>query len=88
MPAFAQIRRIQGTVVDEQEQPVEGATIEVAIVAIADADFALRRTDQTWSARTDANGNYGVLVPQAGEYLVTAAISGVGVDDRMRQIGR
>ena len=79
-PAFAQIRRIQGQVVDEQGQPVQGATIDAAIVALADADLAIRRTDQTWSARTNATGSFVILVPQAGEYLVTASKAGVGID--------
>jgi hypothetical protein len=79
-PAYSQIRRIQGRVVDEQGQPVQEATIEAAIVALADADLSIRRTDQTWSARTNASGSYVILVPQAGEYLVTASKAGVGID--------
>ena len=79
-PAFAQVRRIQGKVVDEQGQPVQGATIEAAIVALADADFAIRRTDQTWSTRTNASGGYVIVVPQPGAYLVTATKDGVGID--------
>ena len=79
-PAFSQVRRIQGKVVDEQGQPVQGATIEAAILAIADADLSIMRTDQTWSARTNASGNYVVVLPKAGDYLVTATKDGVGVD--------
>src|SRR5688572_28547847 len=79
-PAFSQVRRIQGKVVDEQGQPVQGATIEAAILAVADADLSIMRTDQTWSARTNASGTYVVVLPKAGDYLVTAAKDGVGVD--------
>jgi tetratricopeptide (TPR) repeat protein len=80
-PAFAQVKRIQGKVIDEQGQPVQGATIEAAIVAIGGgADLSIMRTDQTWSTRTNASGNYAVMVPQAGDYLVTATKDGVGLD--------
>ena len=59
---------------------MQGATIEAAIVALADADLSIRRTDQTWSARTNASGSYVLLVPQAGKYLVTASKTGIGSD--------
>ena len=80
--AFAQARRIQGKVVDEQGQPVVAATVEAAIVSLAYVEFAVQRTDQTWDARTNANGDYIITVPQAGEYLVTATKDGVGSDRR------
>ncbi len=88
-PAVAQgVRRIQGKVVDEQGQPVQGATIEAAILAIADADLAIRRTDQTWSTRTNSNGSYVIIVPQAGAYLVTATKDGIGIDRVKVTVGR
>jgi tetratricopeptide (TPR) repeat protein len=80
MPAFAQVRRIQGKVVDDQGQGVPGALIEAAIVSIADVDFGVTRTDQIWRARTNASGDYILTVPIAGEYLVKAAKEGIGSD--------
>lgn len=90
MPALAQSRRIQGAVVDDQDQPVAGAEIEAAMVALAGADFAVRNNDQTWRARTNASGDYIVTVPSAGEYVITAMKDGVGRDQtkvRVRQSG-
>ena len=43
VPALAQVRRIQGKVVDGEGQPVAGAAIEATIVSLADADFAVRK---------------------------------------------
>ena len=76
----AQARRIQGTVVDEDGKPVAGAAIEVTIVTLADAVFAVRNNDQTIRAQTNANGDYIVTVPAAREYRVTAAKEGLGSD--------
>jgi tetratricopeptide (TPR) repeat protein len=78
--ALAQIQRIQGTVVDEEGKPVAGAGIEVTIVILADAVFAVRNNDQTIRAQTNANGDYIVTVPAAREYRVTAAKEGLGSD--------
>jgi tetratricopeptide (TPR) repeat protein len=80
VPALAQVRRIQGKVVDEEGRPVAEATIEATIVALADADFAVRNNDQTWRARTNANGDYLIVVPAAGTYVVTATKEGIGSD--------
>ncbi len=80
MPALAQVRRIQGKVVDGEGQPVAGAAIEATIVSLADADFAVRNNDQTWRARTNATGDYIVTVPAAGTYVVTATKEGIGSD--------
>ena len=80
VPAFAQVRRIQGTVVDEEGRPVAAAAIEATIVSLADVDFAVRNNDQTWRAQTNATGDYIVTVPAAGEYVVTATKDGVGSD--------
>ena len=80
VPAVAQIRRIQGKVVDEEGQPVGGAAIEATIVSLADADFAVRNNDQTWRAQTNADGDYIVAVPAAGTYAVTATKEGIGSD--------
>jgi tetratricopeptide (TPR) repeat protein len=80
VPALAQIRRIQGKVVDGEGQPVAGADIEATIVSLADADFAVRNNDQTWRARTNATGDYIVAVPAAGTYVVTATKEGIGSD--------
>jgi tetratricopeptide (TPR) repeat protein len=80
VPAFAQVRRIQGTVVDEEGKPVAAAAIEATIVSLADVDFAVRNNDQTWRAQTNATGDYIVTVPAAGEYVVTATKDGVGSD--------
>ena len=79
-PALAQIRRIQGKVVDAEGAAVAGAAIEVTQTALTNADFAVRTNDQIWRARTNATGDYIVAVPGAGEYLVTAAKDGVGSD--------
>ena len=49
-------------------------------MSIADVDFGVTRTDQTWRARTNANGDYIVAVPQAGTHVVTATKEGVGSD--------
>ena len=80
IPAFAQIRRIQGTVVDEDGKPVADAAIEVMLVSLANAAFAIRNNDQTIRAQTNANGDYIVTVPAANEYLVIATKEGLGSD--------
>ena len=80
--ASAQTRIIQGTVVDEDGRPVTGATVEAAIVSLADVDFAIQRTDRTWKAVTDLDGGYIITVPRTGEYLVTATKDGFGGDRR------
>ena len=81
MPALAQIRRIQGKVVDEEGQPVAGAAIEVTIASLADVPTSpCEHNDQTWRAQTNATGDYIVTVPGAGEYVVTAAKEGIGSD--------
>ena len=80
VPALAQVRRIQGKVVDGEGQPVAGAAIEATIVSLADADFAVRNNDQTWRARTNETGDYIVTVPAAGTYVVTATKEGTGSD--------
>ncbi len=77
---FAQARRIQGKVVDEHGTPVTGALIETVMVALPDVEFGVRRTDETWKARTNADGNYIVTVPGPGQYLVTVMKDGVGRD--------
>ncbi len=82
-PTLAQVRRIQGKVVDGEGQPVAGAAIEATIVSLADVDFAVRNNDQTWRALTTATGDYIVAVPAAGTYVVTAAKEGIG-SDRIR----
>jgi tetratricopeptide (TPR) repeat protein len=82
VPALAQVRRIQGKVVDDEGQPVAGAAIEAIIVSLADADFAVRNNDQTWRTQTTSNGDYTVTVPVARAYLVTATKEGVGSDRR------
>ena len=56
IPALAHIRRIQGKVVDEDGKPVLGAVIEVVLVSLADAAFAVRNNDQTWRGQTNASG--------------------------------
>src|SRR5687767_10008019 len=76
-PTFAQIRRIQGKVVDEVGNPVSGAAVEVTLVALTDTAFAYNRMrNSTELAQTNANGDYIVTVPIAGEYLVTATKQG------------
>jgi tetratricopeptide (TPR) repeat protein len=77
-PALAQMRRIQGKVVDAEGSAVAGAAIDVTLTTLADADFAVRHNDQIWRARTNATGDYIVTVPSAGEYVVTAAKDGMG----------
>ncbi len=79
-PAFAQVRRIQGKVVDEQGQPVAGAAIEATVVSLPSADFAVRNNQHTWRAQTNADGTYIVTVPSSGQYVVTATKEGVGAD--------
>jgi tetratricopeptide (TPR) repeat protein len=76
--AFAQVRRIQGKVVDEHGKPVPTALIEAAIVSIADDGFVVQRTEQTWKTHTNAAGDFTVTVPRAGEYVITATKDGVG----------
>lgn len=76
----AQIRRIQGTVVDENGTPVADAIIEVTIAALADADFAVRTNDQTWRTQTNSSGSYILIVPVARAFLVSATKEGVGSD--------
>jgi tetratricopeptide (TPR) repeat protein len=78
--AFAQVKRIQGKVVDEQGTPIAGAVIEATIVSLADAAFAVRTIDQTWRTQTNSNGDYIIIVPTAGAYLVTATKDSVGSD--------
>ena len=80
IPASAQIRGIQGKVIDGEGQPVADAAIEATIVSLADADFAVRNNDQTWRARTNATGDYILTVPAAGAYVVTATKEGIGSD--------
>jgi tetratricopeptide (TPR) repeat protein len=80
IPAYAQIAWIQGKVTGENGEVVPGADVEVAIASLANVEFAVRRTDQTWRARANANGDYSITVPQAGTYLVTATREGVGTD--------
>ena len=79
-PALAQMRRIQGKVVDAEGAAVAGAAIEVTLTTLADAAFAVRNNDQTWRAQTNATGDYIVTVPSAGEYVVTATKDGIGSD--------
>ena len=86
--AFAQTRIIQGRVVDEDGRPVTGATVEAAIVSLADVDFAIQRTDRTWKAVTDVDGGYIITVPRTGEYLVTARKDGFGGDRRKVTVQR
>lgn len=87
-PTSAQVRRIHGKVVDESGTPVAGAAIEVTVAALADAVFAVRNNDQTIRAQTNANGDYIVTVPAAGEYRVTAAKAGLGSDQIKVAAGR
>ena len=86
--AFAQTRTIQGKVVDEEGRPVTGATVEAAIVSLADVDFAIQRTDQTWKAVTGEGGGYIISVPRTGGYLVTATKEGLGSDRRKVTVQR
>lgn len=86
--AFAQTRTIQGKVVDEEGRPVMGATVEAAIVSLADVDFAIQRTDQTWTAVTEDDGDYIITVPRTGGYLVTATKDGLGSDRRKVEVQR
>jgi tetratricopeptide (TPR) repeat protein len=79
-PAFAQVRRIQGKVVDEHGQPVAGAAIEATVVSLPSADFAVRNNQHTWRAQTNADGTYIITVPSSGQYVVTATKEGVGAD--------
>ena len=80
--SFAQVRRIQGKVVDEQGTPIAGAVVEATMVAIADVGFAVRNNEygQKWQAKTNENGDYVIGVPGAGTYVVTASKEGVGSD--------
>ena len=80
--AFAQTRTIQGKVVDEEGSPVVGAIVEALIVSLADMDFVIQRTDQTWRAVTQEDGDYVITVPCSGGYFVTATKDGVGSDRR------
>jgi tetratricopeptide (TPR) repeat protein len=79
-PISAQIRRIQGKVVDDNGAPVAGAIIEATIAALEDADFAVRTNDQTWRAQTNSSGDYILTVPVARAFLVTATKEGIGSD--------
>src|SRR5687768_15708122 len=76
----AQVRRIQGKVVDENGTPIAGAIVEATIAAPADAAFAVRTNDQTWRTQTNSSGDYIVAVPPARAYLVTATKEEVGTD--------
>src|SRR5688500_9048115 len=76
----AQVRRIQGKVVDENGTSIAGAIVEAAIAEPADAAFAVRTNNQTWRTQTNASGDYIVTVPPARAYLVTATKAEVGTD--------
>jgi tetratricopeptide (TPR) repeat protein len=79
-PAFAQVRRIQGKVLEAEGMPVADALIEATLASLADADFAVRTNDQTWRTRTNAKGDYIVAVPTAGTFVVTATKEGLASD--------
>lgn len=73
LPAFAQVGRVTGRVIDEEGKPVEGATITV----VRQPDT----TGQKWEATSDRNGTYAVAgMTVSGQYQVTAQKQGVGTD--------
>ena len=74
MPALAQTGRVQGKVVDEKDQAVQGA--QILVTAIPD------QGGQKWQATSDKNGNYIIgTLPKSGQYLIVATKEGVGTDE-------
>lgn len=53
---------LRGTVKDENETPVAGASVTVRPAPAA--------SRQTWQAETDATGAFSIALPSAGDYLV------------------
>ena len=66
-PGWAQIGRIGGTVVDDQHNPIKGATVTAENPNASPASF---------NASTDDKGRFSMLGLRAGEWTVTASAPG------------
>jgi TolA-binding protein len=77
IPASAQTGQVKGKVVDEKNQPIEGATIVIEMTE------GMNRKYQT---KTDRRGEYVQVGLQPGQYKITASKDGMSqsFDQRIR----
>lgn len=61
--------RIRGKVLNDEAQPVQGATVEAFLVYSSRGETRLRRVSQV---ATDEHGNYTLKAQQAGRYYIAA----------------